>query len=125
VEYRFLGVQPIKGPNYTAQQGRFEVLENGRVVREMRPAQRRYQQPPMETTEAAIRPSPVADLYAVVGEGNAETGWAVRLYWKPLVSWIWLGALVMAFGGVLSLSDRRHRVGVPVRRRQAAPSAAE
>ncbi|WP_374466140.1 heme lyase CcmF/NrfE family subunit [Ferrovibrio sp.] len=125
VEYRFLGVQPIKGPNYTAQQGRFEVLENGRVVREMRPAQRRYQQPPMETTEAAIRPSPVADLYAVVGEGNAETGWAVRLYWKPLVSWIWLGALVMAFGGVLSLSDRRHRVGAPVRRRQAAPSAAE
>lgn len=125
VEYRFLGVQPIKGPNYTAQQGRFEVLEGGRVVREMRPAQRRYQQPPMETTEAAIRPSPVADLYAVVGEGNAETGWAVRLYWKPLVSWIWLGALVMAFGGVLSLSDRRHRVGAPVRRRQAVPSAAE
>ncbi|MFN4165567.1 MAG: heme lyase CcmF/NrfE family subunit [Ferrovibrio sp.] len=125
VEYRFLGVTPYKGPNYTAQQGRFEVIENGRVVREMRPAQRRYQQPPMETTEAAIRPSPVADLYAVVGEGNAATGWAVRLYWKPLVSWIWLGALVMTLGGMLSLSDRRHRVGAPVRRRQAAPSAAE
>ncbi|MFN4312292.1 MAG: heme lyase CcmF/NrfE family subunit [Ferrovibrio sp.] len=125
VEYRFLGVQPVKGPNYTAQQGRFEVLENGRVVREMRPAQRRYQQPPMETTEAAIRPSPVADLYAVVGEGNAETGWAVRLYWKPMVSWIWIGALVMTLGGMLSLSDRRHRVGAPVRRRQVAPSAAE
>lgn len=125
VEYRFLGVTPIKGPNYTAQQGRFEVLEAGRVVREMRPAQRRYQQPPMETTEAAIRPSPVADLYAVVGEGDAQRGWAVRLYWKPLVSWIWLGALVMTLGGMLSLSDRRHRVGAPVRRRAASPSAAE
>src|SRR3546814_10458073 len=82
----------------------------------MTPAQRRYQQPPMETTEAAIHPSPAADLYAVLGEGDAERGWAVRLYWKPMVSWIWLGALIMACGGFLSLSDRRHRVGAPARR---------
>ncbi|WP_341913574.1 heme lyase CcmF/NrfE family subunit [Ferrovibrio terrae] len=125
VQYRFHGVMPIKGPNYTALQGRFEVIEGGAVVREMRPAQRRYQQPPMETTEAAIRPSAWADLYAVVGEGDAERGWAVRLYWKPLVSWIWLGALVMAFGGFLSLSDRRLRVGAPAARRTAAAAAAE
>lgn len=125
VQYRFHGVMAIKGPNYTALQGRFEVIEGGAVVREMRPAQRRYQQPPMETTEAAIRPSVWADLYAVVGEGDAERGWAVRLYWKPLVSWIWLGALVMAFGGFLSLSDRRLRVGAPAARRTAAAAAAE
>ena len=125
VQYRFLGVEQVKGPNYIAQQGRFEVIEGGRVQRVMSPSQRRFQQPPMETTEAAIRPSPVADLYAVVGEGDAERGWAVRLYWKPLVSWIWLGSLVMAFGGFLSLSDRRHRVGVPARRRGAAALPAE
>jgi cytochrome c-type biogenesis protein CcmF len=125
VEYRFLGVAPYKGPNYTAQRGRFEILEDGRVVRELRPAQRRYQQPPMETTEAAISPSLLGDLYAVVGEGDAERGWAVRLYWKPLVSWIWLGALIMALGGFLSLSDRRLRVGAPARRRSEAASAAE
>jgi len=125
VQYRFLGVEPYKGPNYTAQRGRFEVLEQGRVVRELRPAQRRYQQPPMETTEAAISPSLLGDLYAVVGEGDAERGWAVRLYWKPLVSWIWLGALIMALGGFLSLSDRRLRVGAPARRRSEAASAAE
>jgi cytochrome c-type biogenesis protein CcmF len=124
VEYRFLGVQPVRGPNYTAQQGRFEVIEGGEVARVMTPAQRRYQQPPMETPEAAIRPSPVADLYAVVGEGDAARGWAVRLYWKPLVSWIWLGALIMCFGGLLSLSDRRHRVGAPARKRIAASAAA-
>ncbi|MCW0235898.1 MAG: heme lyase CcmF/NrfE family subunit [Ferrovibrio sp.] len=124
--YRFQGVVPIKGPNYTAMQGRFEIIEDGAVVRELRPAQRRYQQPPMETTEAAIRSSPLADLYAVVGEGDAERGWAVRLYWKPLVSWIWLGALIMALGGFLSLSDRRLRVGAPSGRRHAsAPAAAE
>ena len=123
VQFRFLGVTPVKGPNYTAQQGRFEVLDGGRVIREMTPSQRRYTQPPMETTEAAIRPSPLADLYAVVGEGDAARGWAVRLYWKPLVSWIWLGAFVMMFGGLLSLSDRRHRIGVPARRRVATAAA--
>jgi cytochrome c-type biogenesis protein CcmF len=79
----------------------------------------------METTEAAIRPSLLGDLYAVVGEGDAERGWAVRLYWKPLVSWIWLGALIMALGGFLSLSDRRLRVGAPARRRSEATAAAE
>ncbi|WP_374630526.1 heme lyase CcmF/NrfE family subunit [Ferrovibrio sp.] len=121
VEYRFIGVQTVRGPNYTALQGRFELLRNGRVVDILAPSQRRYPQPPMETTEAAIRPSLVADLYAVVGEGDAQRGWAVRLYWKPMVSWIWLGSLVMAFGGVLSLSDRRHRVGAP--RKAAAKSA--
>lgn len=125
VQYRFLGVAPYKGANYTAQRGRFEILEGGEVVDELRPAQRRYQQPPMETTEAAIRPSLWGDLYAVVGEGDAERGWAVRLYWKPLVSWIWLGALIMALGGFLSLSDRRLRVGAPARRRGDATAAAE
>jgi cytochrome c-type biogenesis protein CcmF len=125
VAYRFVGVSPAKGPNYSALQGRFEVIRDGQVERVMTPAQRRYQQPPMETTEAAIRPSPVADLYAVLGEGDAERGWAVRLYWKPMVSWIWLGALIMACGGFLSLSDRRHRVGAPARRGVAVPAAAE
>jgi cytochrome c-type biogenesis protein CcmF len=122
-EFRLVGVGPVRGPNYIAQQGRFEVLQGGRVVHEMTPSQRRYQQPPMETTEAAIRPSPVSDLYAVVGEGDAARGWAVRLYWKPLVSWIWLGALIMTFGGLLSLTDRRHRVGAPSRRRVATAAA--
>lgn len=125
VQYRFDGVTPIKGPNYTAQQGRFTVLSGGVAVREMLPAQRRYQQPPMETTEAAIHSSVGADLYAVVGEGDADRGWAVRLYWKPLVSWIWLGALIMALGGFLSLSDRRLRVGAPLRKRSAVNAAAE
>lgn len=123
VQYRFLGVAPYKGPNYTAQRGRFEILEGGQVVDELRPAQRRYQQPPMETTEAAIRPSLLGDLYAVVGEGDAARGWAVRLYWKPLVSWIWLGALIMALGGFLSLTDRRLRVGAPARRRSETAAA--
>jgi len=127
VEYRFLGVKPVSGPNYIAMQAQFELLRGGQVVDVLLPAQRRYTQPPMDTTEAAIRPSVIADVYAVVGEGDDTRGWAMRLYWKPMVSWIWLGALIMAFGGVLSLSDRRHRVGVPVmaKRAQSLPAAAE
>jgi cytochrome c-type biogenesis protein CcmF len=67
----------------------------------------------------AIRTSPVADLYLALGEPAADGGWTVRAYWKPLVSWIWGGALVMAFGGVVSLSDRRWRVGAASRSRRA------
>jgi cytochrome c-type biogenesis protein CcmF len=74
------------------------------------------------TTEAAIRSNGVADLYAVIGEGNGAEGWVVRLYHQPLVPWIWAGALLMVMGGLLSLADRRLRVVVP-RRTAAAETA--
>ena len=61
-----------------------------------------------------------ADLYAVVGDPDGNGGWATRIYYNPLVPWIWLGALVMALGGAVSLSDRRHRVGAP-KRSQSTP----
>src|SRR3546814_5509317 len=80
VSYRFTGVSPVKGPNYTALQGRFEVIRNGEVTEVMAPAQRRYQQPPMETTEAAIHPSPAADLYAVqIGRATSELQSLMRI----------------------------------------------
>ena len=72
----------------------------------------------METSEAAIRPRISGDLYAVIGEPTGDGAWATRLYFKPLVHWIWGGALLMALGGALSLSDRRHRIGAPAARRR-------
>ena len=74
------------------------------------------------TTEAAIRSSGLADLHAVIGEGDGAEGWVVRLYHQPLVPWIWLGALMMVLGGLLSLSDRRLRVAAP--RKATVPAAA-
>src|SRR3546814_3545675 len=65
----------------------------------------------MPTTEAAIRTTLLADLYAVIGDADGQGGWTVRVYHEPLVPWIWLGCLLMVAGGLTSLSDRRLRVG--------------
>ena len=112
------GVEPVVGPNYTAMEGRF-VTDRGAV---MAPQRRSYWVQGTVTTEAAIRTDGIADLHAVIGEGNGSDGWVVRLYHQPLVPWIWGGALMMVLGGLLSLSDRRLRVGAP--RRAAAPAGA-
>ena len=112
----FRGVEQIEGDNYTALRGRFEVSRDGKFLYALAPESRNYPVPPMVTTEAAIRPTLGGDLYVVIGEAQGD-GWAARLYFKPLVQWIWGGGLFMVLGGMLSLSDRRHRVGAP---RQAA-----
>jgi cytochrome c-type biogenesis protein CcmF len=70
----------------------------------------------METTEAAIRTGWGGDLYAVIGEPTGDGAWSTRFYHKPMIHWIWMGVLIMVIGGLVSLSDRRHRVGAPARR---------
>jgi cytochrome c-type biogenesis protein CcmF len=77
----------------------------------------------METTEAAIRTGWRGDLYAVIGDPTGDGAWSTRFYNKPMIHWIWLGAFVMVIGGFVSLSDRRHRVGAPARRRQTSKTA--
>jgi len=72
----------------------------------------------MPTTEAAIRTTGLEDLYAVIGDPDGEGGWTVRVYHEPLVPWIWAGTLAMVAGGLLSLTDRRLRVGAPMRSRR-------
>src|SRR5690606_2072094 len=120
-------VRPVPGPNYTAIQAVFTVTRDGRKVATLTPETRGYVNPPMVTTEAAIWPVWAGELYAAVGEASGDDTWAVRLYFKPLQGWLWIGALMMAAGGIVSLTDRRYRVGAPERRRRAAaaPQAAE
>jgi cytochrome c-type biogenesis protein CcmF len=117
------GVEPIAGPNYTAVRGHFLVREQGRDLMVLDPESRTYAMPPMTTTEAAIRPTKLGDVYAVIGEAAADGGWAVRLYLKPLQYWLWIGCGMMALGGVVSLTDRRYRVGAPERRRKSSHAA--
>ncbi|WP_119418380.1 heme lyase CcmF/NrfE family subunit [Desertibaculum subflavum] len=122
----FEGARQMRGPNYTALQGSFAVAKGGQHLYVLQPETRRFPQPPMDTTEAAIESTLAGDLYVVIGEPDGKGGYAARLYWKPLVIWIWLGAVAMAAGGVVSLTDRRHRVGAPSRQRaQAAAAPAE
>jgi cytochrome c-type biogenesis protein CcmF len=126
-ELAFRGVAPGRGPNYQEQLGQFDVTRGGSPVVRLEPAKRIYDAPPQPTTEAGIHNSWRGDLYVVLGDAQgAGGGFAVRLYFNPLVRFIWIGALVMFIGGAVSLSDRRLRIGAPVRaRRHAAPVPAE
>jgi cytochrome c-type biogenesis protein CcmF len=127
--YRFDGVDQVRGPNYVADRGAFTVTREGEFVARLHPEKRFYPVQRMPTTEAAIHTTGLADLYAVLGDprdgpDGSVTGWTVRIYHEPLVPWIWGGILVMVAGGLVSLSDRRLRVGVPARqRRRTAPAA--
>jgi cytochrome c-type biogenesis protein CcmF len=124
---RFDGQRDIIGPNWRGTAGQLTLLRDGEPVGTLSPQRRFYPVQRMSTTEAAIRTSGIADLYAVIGETSAEGATVVRLHWNPLAPWIWVGTVLMALGGLVSLTDRRLRVGAPARRRReaAVPAAAE
>ncbi|GAA0586528.1 heme lyase CcmF/NrfE family subunit [Caenispirillum bisanense] len=124
-DFTFQGAREVSGPNYDAIEGRFLVTRDGRQIALLTPEKRQYTSPPMPTTEAAIHTNGWADLYAVVGDpaGNGP-GYVTRIYFEPLVPFLWYGALLMGLGGIVSLTDRRHRVGAPTRRSKAAAGAA-
>ena len=109
-QFRFDGVQEIKGPNYQAGRGFFVVTKDGQPVTEMYPEKRFYPVQNQAMTEAAINTGFLRDLYVSLGEPLDDGAWSVRLYHKPFIDWIWGGCLLMAFGGVLAISDRRYRL---------------
>jgi cytochrome c-type biogenesis protein CcmF len=108
--FAFRGVETINGPNYRAQQGRFEVYQEERPVTVLSPQKRVYQSQKNPMTEAAIDAGLRRDLYVALGEPLEGSAWSVRVYVKPYIRWIWLGGLIMMAGGLFSLSDRRYRL---------------
>src|SRR3984957_8830281 len=121
------GVTRVPGPNYTADNAAIRVTRGGQLVTVMHPERRFFPLQQQTTSVTSIRTNPLADLYVALGDSDTEGNWTVRVYWKPLVPWIWIGCVIMAFGGVVSLSDRRWRVGAAARRRipRAVPAAGE
>jgi cytochrome c-type biogenesis protein CcmF len=114
-DFRLLGVQAKRGPNYDATVGAVEVSKNGKVLRTMNPEKRQYFSGSMPMTEAAIDAGITRDVYVSLGEPLDDQGhWSVRVYHKPFVNWIWGGCVLMALGGLLALLDRRYRVGAKV-----------
>ncbi len=108
--FRFQGVHDAEGPNYRSLMGRFEVYSGGRMIGQLYPEKRTYlvQQSPM--TEAAIDPGFTRDLYVALGEPLDDQGaWAVRIYFKPYIRWIWLGAFLMGIGGLVAATDARYK----------------
>ena len=108
--FRFDGTTQVTGPNYRAQRGRVEISKNGQPIRTLQPEKRAYNAGGMGMTEAAIDTGPFGDLYVSLGEPVADGAWSVRVYYKPFVTWIWFGCILMGMGGLLALSDRRYRV---------------
>jgi cytochrome c-type biogenesis protein CcmF len=110
--FQFNGVHEVQGPNYSAAEGDFTVTKDGKAVSKLSPQKRRYNASGMPMTEAAIDTGFIHDLYVSLGEPipNTENAWAVRVYYKPFVDWIWVGCLLMALGGALAISDRRYRI---------------
>ncbi|WP_407047965.1 heme lyase CcmF/NrfE family subunit [Methyloraptor flagellatus] len=116
----FLGTVPRQGPNFQEQAAQFSVRRGGVIVARMEPAKRFYPARQMPTTESSIETFGFSQLYLSLGEAQADGGVAMRIYWKPQVTLIWLGCLVMALGGTASLADRRLRIGAPKPARVAA-----
>jgi cytochrome c-type biogenesis protein CcmF len=109
--FRFEGAREKQGPNYVAAEGRMSVSKNGKLVTELFPEKRQYNASGMPMTEAAIETGLFRDLYVSLGEPIPDSeAWAVRVYIKPFVDWIWAGCLFMALGGILAISDRRYRI---------------
>ena len=107
-EFRFIGVTNAVGPNYQAARAEILVSRDGKEVERMYPEKRSYSAGGQVMTETAIDSGLFRDLYVSLGEPVAGGAWSVRVYYKPFVGWIWGGAVLMALGGGLALSDRRY-----------------
>ncbi len=117
------------GPNYAEFAGDFELRSGDRVIGTIVPAKRKYEAPPQVTTAAGIATRPLGDVYVVLGNEAEGGAFSIRAYYHPFVRWIWGGALIMFLGGLVSLLDRRLRIGLPQRATRApfpsAPAPAE
>ncbi len=109
-EIKLTAVNPKKGPNYQAMRGNFDLIRDGRLHGIMHPEKRNYDSSSMPMTEAAIDAGILRDIYVSLGEPLDGDAWAVRVYYKPFVGWIWGGCFLMALGGLLAVSDKRYRL---------------
>ena len=107
--FYFKGIDEVTGPNYRASRGHILVTKNGDLVANLWPEKRAYDVQASMMTEAAISGNVFRDLYVALGEPIGDNSWAIRVYVKPMMRWVWGGAFLMALGGVLAISDKRYR----------------
>jgi cytochrome c-type biogenesis protein CcmF len=107
--FTFLGTHPVTGPNYEAIEGRVAISREGKPVTELRTQKRTYRVQRNPMTQAGIAVAWNRDLFVALGEDLGAGQWSMRLQYKPLVRYLWIGALVMAFGGLIAMLDRRYR----------------
>jgi cytochrome c-type biogenesis protein CcmF len=112
-DFKFVGAKNVRGPNFDAVEALVEVTRGGRPVAVLKPQKRHFWVQQTDNSQAAISVNWARDLFVAMGNPLGENAWSMRIQYKPLVRYIWLGALVMAIGGFLAATDRRYRVKVP------------
>jgi cytochrome c-type biogenesis protein CcmF len=123
-EFVFNGVREVQGPNFVATEGEVELRSDGELLSLLTPQVRTYQVQTQPMTEAAIDTNLVRDVFVALGEPLGNDAWSIRLRVKPLISLLWLGAGLMALGGIVAITDRRYRVTARQTERAAAQTAA-
>ena len=118
-EIEFKGIKHVEGPNYSAEQGQINIYKvtgpnESEFVSLLKPERRSYRVQTMGMTEAGIDPGLFRDVYVALGDPLPGGAWAIRVHYKPFVRWIWLGAIFMSAGGILSMLDKRYRRRKPV-----------
>ena len=113
-QIEFKGIKHVEGPNYSAEQGQINIYKvtgpnESEFVSLLKPERRTYRVQTMGMTEAGIDPGLFRDVYVALGDPLPGDAWAIRVHYKPFVRWIWLGAIFMGAGGILSMLDKRYR----------------
>ena len=116
IELKFLNINNVEGPNWIAERGKFEVVRLGKTTEFLYPERRFYPASKINTSEPAIMSNAFFDLYIVLGESlNNDESYSLRVYYSPFINWIWFGIMCMVLGGLLSVSDRKHRLGYSIK----------
>ncbi len=120
--FQFNGTVPVTGPNYVGDEASFTVTKDGNAVSELHPQRRLYLASGTPSTEMAIDAGFLRDLFITLGETKQGGTWSMTIYLKPFIRWVWLGAILMAIGGILAAADKRYRV-LRVRKEEKIPSS--
>jgi cytochrome c-type biogenesis protein CcmF len=112
-DFKFITAGDVRGPNYDAVQAVVEVRRGGRLITTLLPQKRHFWVQQTDNSQAAISVGWARDLFVAMGNPLGADAWSMRIQYKPLVRYIWLGAIIMAFGGLLAATDRRYRIKVP------------
>ena len=113
-DFKFVSAMKVRGPNYDAVEALMEVTRGGRPVAILKPQKRHFWVQQTDNSQAAISVNWARDLFVAMGNPLGDDAWSMRIQYKPLVRYIWLGAIVMALGGLIAATDRRYRIKVPV-----------
>jgi cytochrome c-type biogenesis protein CcmF len=124
-DFRFIKAVDVRGPNYDAVQATVEVTRGGKLVTTLEPQKRHFWVQQTDNSQAAISVNWARDLFVAMGNPLGEGAWSMRIQYKPLVRYIWLGAIIMAVGGVVAATDRRYRSRVKVASTDPVPGAPE